>query len=127
MFYIPENIVDYKALKGRLIKHLIILDIIAVIALWMMHPAFLPRYVMGAILGLGYLFSLFFSTEFPERRLAIGLSIVRMSTVSFLIVMLGEFKLLETCVVFCGFLSYKLVLVLEFVRYSIGIKFNSGK
>jgi hypothetical protein len=126
MFFIRQAIVKYPDLKAKLLRKtwLVAVLLAAPFVFLNHHQAFLV--ITGGMLAYAYMLSMFFATEFPQRRLAIGLSIIRMATVSFLIVWTGQFKLLDTCVVFLGFLSYKIVLVLEFIRYSVGIKLHRG-
>lgn len=126
-FHLAQRAVQYEALKARLFKNTGIISVLMGLILVFTMPQQLLFLWAGTLMAYGYLFALSFQAEFPQRRLAVALSIIRMATVSFLIVWVGQFKLLETCIVFCGFLSYKIVLVLEFVRHSVGIQFHRGK
>jgi hypothetical protein len=84
-------------------------------------------FFMGLSIGFGYILSLFLTVESGQRKFTQVLSIFRMLIVSFLIVWVGHFKLLETSIVICGFLSYKVVLSLEFIDSLIGSKEHRGK
>lgn len=127
MLYLSNHIVQYPLLKSRLLRFTWIPGLLISIPLFLIYPALGIHFVYGIGLGYLYLLSLFMSTEAPKRRLAGVLSVTRMAAFSFFIAFMGQFKPLETCVVFCGFLSYKLVLVLETVRFTVGIKLNRGK
>lgn len=127
MLYLPKNAVDYPTFKTRLVRNLLIWALFSTLAVFLFYPAWVSHYVLGVGLGFGYLWSLFRTVEYPQKKLSQVFSMVRILCVSFLIVWGGQFKLLDTCIVFCGFLSYKVVLVLEYVRYSVGIKFYRGK
>lgn len=127
MLHIVKKPVDYADLKFRLLNTTWMVGAVGAVIVLFTLPKMVMPFIMGVIVGYGYLFSLFMSAEVPQRKLSIALSIIRMATVSFLIAWLGGFGLLNTCVVFCGFLSYKVVLVLESVRHSVGITLNRGK
>jgi hypothetical protein len=126
MFYIPRDGVDYPNLKSRLYRYTPIFSSAVTLTLFCVSQKWALAFLYGSILGLGYLWSLFLSTEAPKRKLTTVITVLRMVTVSFLIVWLGHFELHETCIVFLGFLSYKVVLVLEYVRYSVGMKLSRG-
>ena len=127
MIDLPKFIVAYPELKSSLNRHIWIWNGIVALLLFALHRAYVLPYLLGAMVGYGYLLSLFLSAEYPQRRLTIVLSVLRMAVAGFLIVAMGQFRIFETGVVFCGFLSYKIVLILEIVRYSVGMKLNSGK
>lgn len=127
IFYLPKRIVNYPELKSHVIRATWVVGGIGSVGLALFNPAMAILFAAGAMLGYGYLLSLFLTAEAPQRRMAGLFSIVRIGIASVLIALLGQFKPLETGVVFCGFLSYKVVLVLEFIRFSIGIQRNSGK
>jgi hypothetical protein len=80
----------------------------------------------GMFVGYGYLASMALQNRIIQFRPAmIGLSILRMLTTSMLVVWIGhldpgaaEPKIYETGIVIVGFLSYKLVLFIEYWRIS---------
>jgi hypothetical protein len=120
----PQNREDYLLFKSKLSKTMWIYNLLVTLLVLCLWPHAVLPYIKGALLGYVYLFSLFVSAEWPSKGMAIALFFIRMLTVSFLIVWFGQFTLYDTCVL--GFLSYKIVLTLEFVRYSVGINQNSG-
>ncbi len=122
MLKLSQKAVQYPELKTRLIRNTLIWSALVTGILLIVYPKVVRPYVLGALLGYAYLFSLFLSVESPKRVFTIIISMIRMAIVSFLIVWIGQFRLLEIGVAFCGFLSYKIVLVLEFIRYSVEIK-----
>ncbi len=126
-FYFTKRIFQFSKLKNRLYVGMLILNLWLGSLIAIKWPEYLEPYLWGALLSYGYIFSLARMIELPKSKLAIALSVIRMVSVSFLIVFAGEFKLLDTCVVFCGFLSYKIVLFVEVIRQNIGITFKSGK
>lgn len=126
-FNLPKFIVDYPELKRHMRRDIWVLNALGALVMLLVKPEFTLFYLGGTIIGYAYLWSLFLSTECPERKLAVFLSVTRMFFAAFLVVAMGQFRLWETGVVFCGFLSYKLILILEIVRFSVGKELNSGK
>lgn len=118
---------EFPQFKMGLIRKTILFSVAVTLLLLIFYPAYAIYYSLGTAVAFGYLFSLFLSVEAPKRRLTIVLSIIRMALVGFLLVWLGQFRLLETTVVFSGFLSYKCVLVAQIIWYSVGTKLKSGK
>lgn len=118
---------EYPQFKMALVRNMVIVCAVITLLLLVFYPTYAIYYSLGSTVAFCYLFSLFLSVEAPKRRLTIILSIIRMALVGFLLVWLGQFRLLETTVVFSGFLSYKCVLVAQIVWYSVGTKLKSGK
>ncbi len=119
--------IEYSLFKEKLLKRTLLVGILAsgIIAIFSLEDAFLL--IKGALIGLAYIFSLFMYVETPHKTLAVMLSIVRMLIVSFLIVWIGHFRLWDISIVFCGFLSYKGVLIFEMVRSVLGIPHSRVK
>lgn len=125
--YCPNQVIPFPEFKAALIRHTWIWSVLATLIVAIAFPTLLRPFVIGVVTGYLYLKSLIFTTEHPQKRWAFVISMVRMVFVSFLIVNVGQFKLLDTCVVFLGFLSYKVVLIVELLRRSVGFKRSSGK
>jgi hypothetical protein len=104
-----------KALKGRLLLRTLVVNFVSVLVLSVTQTAGLVYYMAGATLGLLFLITLFFSVEHPRGKAQTVMSIGRMIGMAYIIVALGNFNIWQTFIVICGFLSYKLVLVLEYL------------
>ena len=111
--------IPYSAFKKRMIRNTLLWSVMVTAVLAMVHPAWVVLFAKGSVLGVLYLLTLLFTSEHPSKAISAPFSILRVICVSFLIVYLGGFKLLESCVVFSGCLGYKVVLTAEIIGYSI--------
>ncbi|MBY0403588.1 MAG: hypothetical protein K2X66_06785 [Cyanobacteria bacterium] len=76
-------------------------------------PDNLISILKGLVLGTFYQFFLMKNALVPLGKFQIVFSLTRMVLFAYLIVYIANFNFLETGVVICGFLSYKLVLMGE--------------
>lgn len=127
MLFIPKQALDYKTLRGRATRNTLIVAAAWTLLWLVIRPEWGVLAGLGGVMSYCYLLSLFLTTEAPNRKLTIVVSTLRTVTVSFLIVFAGQFRLLDMCLVFSGFLSYKVVLIVEYIRHSIGFRPNRGK
>ncbi len=86
------------------------------ISITIYEPHFLKYALAGICVGIFFMGSLMFSAEHPKGREQVVFSLTRMVLLAYIIVMLGDFRLQETGIVICGFLSYKVGLVIEYVK-----------
>ncbi len=117
----------YPELKQTLLLGTAVLGILLGILLWVISPEWVLPFLKGVLLGLGYLYTLCLTVETPKRGFTIFISITRAALFGFLIVYFGQFRLWETGVVFCGFLSYKIMVIWAVIRASIGIRSHRGQ
>ncbi len=80
------------------------------------YPQVLKPAIGGVLIGVFFLWSLMYTADHPRGRLQIVFSLTRMLLLAYLIVKLGHLRVLDTTVVICGFLSYKVGLVMEYAR-----------
>lgn len=78
-------------------------------------PAHLETLWAGILLGFGFLVTLMGNAHLPLGKFQIVFSLTRMLLFAYLIVYAGQFNVSEIGVVFCGFLSYKMVLLMDIV------------
>ncbi len=79
IFYNPKQIVDYAAFKKRLFRRTALLNLLVAIVLAVIKPACVLHYCAGAMLAYGYLWSLCFTAEYPQRKMAVVLSVMRVT------------------------------------------------
>jgi hypothetical protein len=82
-------------------------------------PAYLQQAIGGVMVGAFFMGSLMYCAEHPRGKSQIVFSLTRMALLAYLIVRLGEFRATETAVVIGGFLSYKVGLVMEYIRQAL--------
>lgn len=112
-------VLSYPDLKRRLWRYQIVTAfVMGGFFLWY-QAALLPWLVGGVVLGSFFLGSLMFSAEYPRNHVQFVFSLFRMVLLAYLIVCIGNFKFLETAVVICGFLSYKVGIVIETVIHAL--------
>lgn len=113
-------VIDFKTMKHRLLVYTGLVNGLGALVLFFVQPAWLLYYVMGGVISYGYLLSSFLTSEHPRKGISIVMSAIRVALVGFLIAWVGHFSVLYSTVVIAGFLSYKIVLLADFVIHCIG-------
>ena len=100
-------------LKRVLWRGTLTLDLVFLIVTALFWPTLLKPAFMGVLLGLGYLWSLFFNAEHPKRKIQFAFSLMRIVILAYAIVSVSHARVPELAIVICGFLSYKVVLTVD--------------
>ena len=124
---LPQLLIPYSQFKPDFIRHLVVISTVLTLAVTCFKPAWGVYFGAGAGLGILFNLSMFLTVEAPKRSWVLALTAGRVVTVGFLIVLLGRFGLSNILIVISGFLSYKIVLIIQFIRYSVGLSPSRGK
>lgn len=107
---LPFSKLKKKLWIGSLIVQALLLIGVAIFRLYDLKIVF-----MSTLLGCFYLWSLLFNAEHPKKSWQWSFSLIRTAVIAWLIVQLSGAKMPELALVFIGLLSYKLVLMVEYV------------
>ncbi len=113
------NPIDFKALKRVLWIRMVIVSSLFLVGITFYQPHFFKYALAGICVGIFFLGSLMYSADHPRGRVQVVFSLTRMVLLAYIIVMLGDFRLQETGIVICGFLSYKVGLLIEYVKQAV--------
>ncbi len=116
------NPIDFTALKRVLWIRMAVISSLFLISIMLYDPYFIKYAVSGIFVGIFFLGSLMFSADHPRGRVQVVFSLTRMVLLAYIIVMLGDFRLQETGIVICGFLSYKVGLLIEYVKQAFKVR-----
>jgi hypothetical protein len=83
------------------------------------RPGWLPLATSGVLLGAFYLWSLLENAKHPKRGIQSAFSLIRMVALAWLAVHLSHGRLSELALVMSGLLSYKMVLMVEYVLQAL--------
>jgi hypothetical protein len=78
-------------------------------------PHLIKHLILGIMLGWFYLWSLSFNAEHPKKGIQFVFSLIRICIFAYVIVKLSNARVLELAIVMCGLLSYKVILMAEYV------------
>lgn len=106
-------------LKKKLWLGTLLLNILLMAGTALYRPEWLTLAVSGAILGAFYLWSLLENAQYPKRGIQSVFSLVRMVALAWLSVHLSHGRISELALVMSGLLSYKMVLIVEYVLQAL--------
>lgn len=109
----------YQELKRRLWTGTFILDVLFLAGVAWLSPKQLPQAVGGVLMGVFYLWSLSFNAEHPKKGVQAVFSLIRICLLAFLVVKLSHLRVYELAIVISGFLSYKVILTVEYVAQAM--------
>ena len=115
MMMIPPGILDFGQFCKKLWLGTIWVNAVMLLVAVSFFPNLLFQLVEGMVIGAFHLWSLMFSVKAPKRKLQFVFSLTRLALLAYVIVSTANFNIQEISVVICGFLSYKLVLVAEYI------------
>lgn len=102
-------------LKKKLWAGTLLLDGALLIGFALFSPQQLKLCFMGVALGLFYLWSLTFNAENPKKGVQFAFSTIRSCLFAYALVQLTHARANELAIVMSGFLSYKVILTVEYV------------
>src|SRR5690606_23904189 len=97
----------------RLTKRTLLLQGISAVVVAVFAFQWLGFLLGGFVLSWVYLWSLRYTSEHPDRKLALGWGMARMLVFAVLVTVLGHGEILPTTIVIAGCFSYKMVLLLD--------------
>lgn len=109
----------YGDLKRKLWKGTLLLDVLFLAGMAWFSPKYLPQAVGGVLMGVFYLWSLSFNAEHPKKSIQFAFSLIRVCLLAYLIVKLSHLRVYELAIVISGFLSYKVILTVEYVAQAM--------
>ena len=109
----------FSGLKKRLWTGTFILNGILLFWTLLYHHQWLMMAVFGVLMGWFYLWSLCENAQHPKRGIQSGFSLIRMVVLAWLAVQLSHGRLAELALVMSGLLSYKMVLIVEYVLQAL--------
>jgi uncharacterized membrane protein (UPF0136 family) len=95
---------------GTLGMNLLLLAVVAY-----QWPHLIVHLIWGILLGWFYLWSLSFNAENPKKGIQFVFSLIRIWIFAYVIVKLSNARVPELAIVMCGLLSYKVILMAEYV------------
>lgn len=111
----------FARLKKRLWLGTLILDANLAAGFAVFKPEYLQPCLYGILLGLLYLWSLTFNAENPKKGIQFAFSTIRSMAFAYLLVKVSHAQAMEFAIVMCGFLSYKVILTVEYVVRALSI------
>jgi hypothetical protein len=115
------NPIPFPKLKKRLWIGTFLVQAILLICVAIFRPEDLKVVFMSILLGCFYLWSLIFNAEYPKKSWQWSFSIIRMGLIAWLIVQLTDARMTQLALVIVGLLSYKLVLMVEYVIQALPV------
>jgi|GEM_PF-1599169 len=109
----------YGELKRKLWKGTLLLDVLFLLGMAWFSPNHLPQAVGGVMMGVFYLWSLSFNAEHPKKSIQFAFSLMRVCLLAYLMVKLSHLRVYELAIVISGFLSYKIILTVEYVAQAM--------
>lgn len=112
---LPASPSPFARLKKKLWLGTLLVDALLVLGFALFSPAQLKLCLMGVMLGLFYLWSLTFNAENPKKGVQFAFSTIRSCLFAYALVQLTQARANELAIVMSGFLSYKVILTVEYV------------
>lgn len=107
------NMAEFQQFYRRTVFRTLIVNGLLIITASVLAPHWVEYLIYGMVFGLFYLWSLGWNARHPKGNFQFVFSLTRMMLLAYGIVCAAKFRILETGVVICGFLSYKIVLLVE--------------
>jgi hypothetical protein len=119
------NPLPFAGLKKRLWLGTLLLHMVFLFSVALWRPADLGIGIISVAMGLFYLWSLIFNAEHPKKGWQWSFSLIRMLLFAWMAVRLSHLKMPELALVIAGLLSYKMVLMVEYVMQALpGFRFR---
>lgn len=111
----PQTTSPFLRLKKKLWVGTLLVDAALVAGFALFNPEQLKLCMTGIFLGLFYLWSLTFNAENPKKGVQFAFSTIRSCLFAYALVQLTHARANELAIVMSGFLSYKVILTVEYV------------
>lgn len=105
----------FARLKKKLWLGTLTVDVLLLAGFAILKPQYLGWCLMGVMMGLFYLWSLTYNAENPKKGVQFAFSTVRAALFAYALVQLTQGQATELAIVMSGFLSYKVILTVEYV------------
>jgi len=108
--------------QQRFWRQLIVLDTLGMVLVWQLYPKAVIPFGLACLLGALNIGSLFFNASVPQKKLQSLFSLVRIVGMAYALVKIGHGNMTVLGLVMMGFLSYKILLVVEGLQQIIALQ-----
>lgn len=112
---LTPNPSPFARLKKKLWLGTLAVDALLLAGFAILNPQYLGWCFMGVVMGLFYLLSLTYNAENPKKGVQFAFSTIRAALFAYMLVQLTQGEATELAIVMSGFLSYKVILTVEYV------------